>query len=187
MSTVRRFQGAPGQADFEAELLVTSEQVQAAYDRMAVALSALVADRFPLFQCVMVGGLIPCAQLLQRLSFPLQLDYLHATRYQGGTRGAELEWKTRPTIPVAGRTVVVVDDILDEGLTLEAIVNALLEDGAKQVLTVVLADKQLDKSRALQAADVTGLRIPDRYVFGCGMDVHGLYRELPDIYALCAV
>lgn len=101
----------------EADLLHSEREVEAALDGMAAAMTGRLAELDPLLLGVMVGGMAPLGCLLRRLPFPLQVDYLHATRYRGGVRGGGLEWRARPVTPLSGRVVVVVDDILDEGLT----------------------------------------------------------------------
>lgn len=168
----------------QADELCTPEQVNAAYDRMANAITEQLGDSDPIVICVMSGGLIPAGHLLTRLNFPLHVDYLHASRYRGETRGGELHWVTRPSLPLAGRTLLVVDDILDEGLTLKAIVAYLREQGAKAVYSAALVQKLHDRRDPAISADFIGLEVEDRYVFGCGMDYHGYYRNLPGIYAV---
>ena len=168
----------------EADQLYSPTQVNAAYDRMAVSIEAELGARDPIVICVMTGGLIPAGHLLTRLNFPLHIDYLHATRYRGTTRGGELHWITRPLLPFAARTVLVIDDILDEGLTLAAIQNELRAEGAEAVYSAVLVKKQHARRPAHITADFIGLEVVDRYVFGCGMDYHGYHRNLPGIYAV---
>ena len=121
--------------------------------------------------------------MLPLLRFPLEFDAIHVSRYAGETRGGELQWRVLPKEPVAGRTILVLDDILDEGHTLVAIRNKMLALGAKQILSAVLVDKSLDREKPIKA-DFVGLTVPNRYVFGCGMDAFGLWRNLPAIYAL---
>src|SRR3569623_247551 len=100
-----------------AERLYYKQDIEAAYDRMAAAITARLADCNPLVLSVMVGGLIPSGQLLPRLEFPLQMDYLHATRYHGGTQGGDLHLIVRPSYSLKDRVVLLIDDILDEGVT----------------------------------------------------------------------
>lgn len=166
-----------------ADELYSPAQVNAALDRMADEIRTALADTDPIVHCVMTGGLIPAGHLLTRLNFPLHIDYLHATRYRGATRGGELHWITRPALPFAGRTVLVVDDILDEGLTLAAIVEYLRDAGAAAVHSAVLVRKRHDRRPAHIKADFVGLEVEDRYVFGCGMDFHGYHRNLLGVYA----
>lgn len=167
----------------EAELVCPEATVVAAVDRLAAEITAAVGDSFPLVLTVMGGGLIFAGQLLPKLAFPLECDYLHATRYGAVMGGGRLEWRVEPRIPVAGRTVLVLDDILDEGITLAAIKDWLLARGAKACLLAVLSEKELDKPKPV-AADFTGVRLPNRFVFGCGMDAKGAWRNLPAIYAV---
>ncbi len=168
----------------EADQLHSPEQVQAALQRMAASISAKIGDRDPILICVLTGAIIPMGHLLTYLDFPLQVDYLHATRYRGQTSGGELHWISRPLLPMAGRTVLVVDDILDEGLTLEAILKELRDQEAAEVYSAVLVQKQHDRRPLGINADFVGLEVEDRYVFGCGMDYHGYHRNLPGIYAV---
>lgn len=168
----------------QASKLYSEEQVHQALDRMAAEISTELAERDPIVICVMTGGLIPAGHLLTRLNFPLHIDYLHASRYRGETRGGELHWVTRPSLPLTGRTLLVIDDILDEGLTLVAIIDYLRGQGAAAVYSAVLVEKLHERRAAGVSADFIGLEVEDRYVFGCGMDYHGYHRNLPGIYAV---
>ncbi|HWU68005.1 MAG TPA: hypoxanthine-guanine phosphoribosyltransferase [Stenotrophobium sp.] len=167
-----------------ADCLHDAAAIQAAYDRLAREISADYAGRQPLVLCVMVGGLHPTAAITTRLTFQFQLDYLHATRYRGETTGGGLVWKAYPQIDVAGRDVLVIDDILDEGHTIVAIVQALREQGAASVKVAVLAEKLHDRKAEGAHADFVGVTVEDRYVFGCGMDYKSYWRQLPAIYAV---
>lgn len=166
-----------------ADLVHSVDTVQEAVGRVAGEIRVALEGRNPLVLCVMTGGVIFCGQLLTHLQFPLDFDYLHVTRYGQDTQGGKLSWRSAPWTPVKGRTVLVVDDILDEGVTLAAIKDSLRRLGAAEVLTAVFADKQNGKSKPVKA-DFVGLTVPDRYVFGFGMDVRGSWRNLPAIYAL---
>jgi hypoxanthine phosphoribosyltransferase len=168
----------------QAELLHSAEQVQAAMDRMAAAITAQLGDSAPLFLCVLTGAIVPAGQLLSRLEFPLELDYVHATRYRRTTRGGDIQWICQPHLALTGRTVVVVDDILDEGHTLAAIIDYCREQGAAAVYSAVLVDKRHDRRVPGLQADFVGLQVEDRYVFGQGMDYKGFLRNLPGIYAV---
>ena len=157
-----------------------------ALDRMAREIDAAVGERNPVVLCVMLGGLIPAARLLERVDFPLELDYLHATRYRGGTEGHDLDWKVRPGTALDDRVVLVIDDILDEGITLRGVVDYCREQGAREVYSAVLVDKQHGRKKAMERADFTGLEVDDRYVFGCGMDYKGSFRNLRSIHAVAS-
>ena len=167
----------------DADLLHGRTEIELALDRLAGQITAALADEFPLVLCVMAGGAIFAGELLPRLGFPLEFDYLHATRYRGGLRGGEIEWAVLPRTPVKGRVVLVLDDILDEGHTLAATKAKLLEMGAARVEIAVLTEKVLGYDKPV-APDYVGLRLPNRFVFGMGMDVHGMWRNLPAIYAM---
>lgn len=167
----------------DADLIHSEATVQAALDEVAGRIRERLADRNPLVLCVMTGGVIFTGQLLPKLAFPLDFDYLHATRYGADTQGGKISWRMAPWTSVKGRTVLVVDDILDEGVTLAAVKDSLLQLGAAEVLLAVFTDKANGKAKPI-AADFVGLSVPDRFVFGYGMDVNGAWRNLPAIYAM---
>ena len=167
-----------------ADQLHSAAEVERALDRLAAEIEVAIGDRDPLLLCVMTGGLVTSSELFTRLDCPVQLDYLHATRYQG-TRGSDqLKWITPPSKPLAGRTVLVVDDILDEGLTLAAILQYCRDQQARAVYSAVLVEKLHDRKPENVRPDFVGLQVEDRYVFGYGMDYHGYWRNLKGIYAV---
>ena len=167
-----------------AECIHDAAAVQHILDRMAADITAAMADSLPIILCVMNGGIIMTGHLLTRLRFPLEIDYLQATRYQGETRGEEVAWLCKPRLSLAGRTVLVVDDILDEGNTLAEVLEYCQQAGAERVLSAVLVRKRHDRLIQGVAADFVGLEVEDRYVFGFGMDYKGYLRNLNGIYAL---
>ena len=167
-----------------ATLVYSHAQVEAALDDLAVALNRHFAGRTVTALCVMNGGLIFAGQLLPRLNFDVRIDYCHATRYRDTTRGSDLEWHARPRGDLADRCVLVLDDILDEGITLDAIVAACNRAGAAEVVSAVLLDKHHDRRIDGCDADYAALTVDDRYVFGFGMDYQGAYRHLDAIYAI---
>jgi hypoxanthine phosphoribosyltransferase len=166
-----------------ADLIYSQEEIEHELDRLALEVTGKLSTDDPLVLCVLNGALIPTGHLLTRLNFPLRHDYIHATRYRGGTQGAGMEWIGRPSATLEGETVLVVDDILDEGVTLSAIVEACQNARAKKVYTLVLVEKIHDRSIGF-TADFIGLTVEDRYVFGFGMDYMGYHRNLPGIYAV---
>lgn len=167
----------------EAELVCSEQDVGRAVERVAAEVTARLADANPLVLSVMGGAVVFTGRLLPLLYFPLELDYLHVTRYDGKTRGSEVRWKAGPRTDIRGRTLLVVDDILDEGDTLAAVRERLLADGAAAFFSAVFADKDIGRAKPIRA-DFVGVRVPDRYVFGFGMDVNEYWRNLPAIYAL---
>lgn len=168
----------------EADLIYSSEEVEDAIIRMGREISSVLADKKPVILCLMTGGMIITGKLLPLLNFPLQLEYIHVTRYQGKTRGGELRWIRKPEISLQDKHVLIVDDILDEGTTLMTTIEECKSNQAKSIYTAVLADKQLTKEREFKKADFTGLMVPDRYVFGYGMDYKEYLRNAPGIYAV---
>lgn len=167
----------------EADCLYTNEQVNEAFDKMAAAITRDMAHTNPLVLCVMTGAVIPAGHLLSRLQFPLQVDYIHATRYQGETSGGVLKWIAEPKFPIKDRTLLIVDDILDEGITLFELVKYCHAEGAAGVASAVLVEKE--KQRPVEVeADYVGLLTPDRYLFGYGMDYKDYLRNADGIYAV---
>ena len=169
----------------EADCIYTEGQVSEAMDRLASEVTTTIGDQDPLILCIMNGGLVVAGQLLPRLGFPLQLDYAQLSRYRGNTTGGDLEWKVHPQARLSGRTVLIVDDILDEGDTMAALAEACRTEGAERVWTLALVEKHHDrKSQPGFEADFIGLQTPDRYLFGYGMDYQGYWRNAPGIYAV---
>lgn len=169
----------------DAELLHGATEIELALDHLAARIGDALADAFPIALCVMGGAVVFAGKLLPRLGFPLEFDYLHATRYREGTRGGDIDWAVLPRKDLNGRSVLLLDDILDEGHTLAAARQRLLELGAAEVKIAVLADKAIGREKPV-TADFVGFTLPDRYVFGMGMDAYGLWRNLPGIYAMKA-
>lgn len=167
----------------EADELVAADAVRAAVERMALEISAKLKDDFPVVLSVMGGAAIFTGQLLPLLRFPLEFGAIEVTRYNNDIQGREITWRLPPRDNVRDRVVLVIDDILDEGITLAAIKKRLVEMGARAVFSAVFADKAIGRPKPV-AADFVGVTVPNRYVFGFGMDAYGLWRNLPAIYAL---
>ncbi|MGJ0486757.1 MAG: hypoxanthine-guanine phosphoribosyltransferase [Methylomicrobium sp.] len=165
-----------------ADLLYGEREVEAALDRMAKQINQKLAGTNPVFLCVLNGGIVAAGRLLTRLTLPLTLDAVNASRYQNKIMGSTLEWTLKPGTPLEGRTVLIVDDILDEGITLKAIVDYCLAEGAEAVYTAVLVDKRLDQVKPIQA-DFVGVETENRYLFGYGMDYKGYLRNAAGIFA----
>lgn len=166
-----------------AELIYSRDEINMAVDLMAQDIRAKLEAADPLVLCVMTGGLISASEILLRMDFPLEVDYIHATRYGAETTGTELKWIASPRKPLKDRNILVIDDILDEGHTLEAILKYCRDEGALSVYSAVLVQKEHDRNTGLKKADFTALNVPDRYVFGYGMDYKGYLRNVPGIYA----
>ena len=163
--------------------VASAAQVAAAIQRLAGEIEAKLGASYPLVLAVMGGAVVFAGQILPLLRFPLDFDYIHASRYGDATRGSGIQWRVSPPGLAKGRSVLVLDDILDHGETMAAIRARLLELGAESVYSAVLVDKVLDKKKPIRP-DFVGLTIPDRFVFGCGMDAKGYWRNLPEIRAM---
>ena len=169
--------------ELESDCLCDSSQINQALDILAKNISNDLKDKNPLVLCVMSGGIIPTGHLLTRLSFPLQLDYIHATRYQGETSGGTLDWIKEPTNSLQGRNILIVDDIFDEGITLFEIDKYCKAKGASQVYSAVLVDK-IHSRKIDYKPNYVGLEIEDRYLFGFGMDYKNYLRNVNAIHAV---
>jgi len=172
-----------------AELVYDHQQVSKALDRLAdninSAIDQCTLNNNPVIVIsVMNGGMVLAGHLLTRFLFPLQLDFIHATRYRDDIHGGELQWKTKPQNALAGRILVILDDILDEGYTMSAIVEYCKQQGAEKIFSAVLVDKKHDRRKPGISCDFIGLEVDDKYVFGFGMDYKGYHRNLNGIYAL---
>lgn len=166
-----------------AECLYAQTEVEAAITRLAKEISGDLSGVDPVVMCVLNGGIIVTGKLLPQLSLPLELDSVHATRYRGKIQGKELDWLHEPAIDLTGRVVLLVDDVLDVGVTLAAIRDYCFTRGASGVKIAVLVDKRLSTPKPCQA-DYVGLVCDDRYLFGYGMDYRGYLRNAPGIFAV---
>lgn len=167
----------------QAELLRTSDEVQAALHKVAGEINAALCHAHPLVLSVMGGAVVFSGQLLPLLNFPLDFDYVHVSRYRDAREGGEIHWKVEPHESVKNRVVLLLDDILDEGHTLAALQQRVLALGAARCYSAVFADKLHGRIKPVQA-DFVGMELPDRFVFGFGMDIEGAWRNLPAIYAV---
>jgi hypoxanthine phosphoribosyltransferase len=168
----------------DAALVFSEAEVGQAYRTLAAGLQPLVTAGDCVLIGVLMGGMIPAAQLAGMLSGDFLLDCCQVSRYRGGVNGGEPEWVLAPKASLEGKTVLLVDDIYDEGVTLDYVVSALLQRGAAQVISAVLVRKRHDRAKGRIRPDFVGLEVDDRYVFGCGMDYQHRWRHLPAIYAL---
>jgi hypoxanthine phosphoribosyltransferase len=168
-----------------AECLYTLEDIEKELDRMGEEITQKLQNSNPIIISVMIGALIPTAYLLMRLKFPLEVDYIHATRYQGSIRGGDLHWLVEPRHDLANRTVLVVDDIMDGGLTLSAIIDYCLQNGAKEVFSAVMVNKKRKREAGAEhEPDFIGLHTDDRYLIGFGLDYEEYLRNVTGIYAV---
>lgn len=166
--------------------LFTRAEIEAGLDKMAKAISEELSESNPVVLCVLIGGLIPAGNLLPRLDFPLELDYIHATRYDQETTGTHIKWVVKPRVSLKDRNVLIIEDILDGGLTLAAIVDYCFKQGAKSVYTAVLLDKQKAKRvpGGTLTANFTAITMDNGFVFGYGMDYDGYLRNAPGIFVV---
>jgi hypoxanthine phosphoribosyltransferase len=162
--------------------LYTPQQIDASIAQMAADLNSRFFAKAPILLCVMNGGVVLTGQLLPKLTFTLEFDYIQATRYSGDTSGGELVWKHHHELPLHGRDMLILDDILDVGQTLKEIREACLNEDAKSVTTAVLVEKKHSRNCGIDA-DFVGLEVPDSYVFGYGMDYRGFLRNAPGIFS----
>ncbi len=169
----------------KATCIYSKNEVDEALDRMAQEMSARLSNSDPVFLCVLLGGIVPLGNLLPRLDFQLEINYIHVSSYGLKNKVGDLHWKAEPTIDLFGRTVVVVDDILDTGTTLKAATDYCKMKGAKEIFTAVLLDKRKPrKEGGVEEADFKALTIEDKFVYGYGLDYSEYLRNAPGIYAV---
>ncbi|MCF7971413.1 MAG: hypoxanthine-guanine phosphoribosyltransferase [Methylococcaceae bacterium] len=172
------------QVQKNAKLLHSEAEVEAAINVMAEKINSSLATLNPIILCVMNGGIVTAGKLMTKLNFPLTLDAINVSRYGNETSGSHINWLQKPASELKNRAILIIDDILDEGLTLKAIYQYCQEQGAKQIYSAVLIDKQINKPKPVQA-DFIGLTVADHYLYGYGMDYKGYLRNAAGIYA-CA-
>ena len=169
----------------QAKLIYNKQQITAAIDKMANKITTDMNGKKPILLCVVNGGIFITGQLLERITIPLELDYIHATRYNNDVYGKEIRWRATPATEIKDRNIVVIDDVLDQGITLKEIEKWCLQQGASSVYNVVLFDKTECRSpNGVQQADCCGLVAPNEYLFGCGLDVKGYYRNTSELYSI---
>ena len=168
----------------QARLLCTADQVDAALQQMARRIAADLGQRNPIVVAVMNGGAFTAVNLCRYFDFPYEFEYVHATRYGTSTTGGKLQWRVRPAEKLAGRAVLLVDDVLDKGVTLAALHEELERIDARDVSTAVLITKRVSDRTLTRPVEYSGIEIDDVYVFGCGMDYAGYWRGLPELYAI---
>lgn len=168
-----------------ATCLHSDVELERALKNMATSIHQDLQDEDPVVLCVMIGGVVLTGKLLTLLDFPLQMDYIHATRYGDKTSGSQLQWVVTPRVSLKGRTVLIVDDILDRGVTLAAIVEYCRAQGAKDIRIAVLVEKNVFRENdAVQKAHYTGVTVENHFVFGYGMDYKGYLRNAPGIFSV---
>ncbi len=167
-----------------AECLYERDALDLAMDRIAGEISDVLADSHPLVLSVPQGGWVFSGHLLTRLNFPLQVDYIHATRYRGALQGSGIHWLAKPSTPLKDRTVLLLDDIFDEGHTMAALRQYCLDEGVERVLVAVLIKKHHPRPVASDPPEFVALEVGDRYVFGFGMDYEHEWRNANGVYAL---
>ena len=165
-------------------LLANMSEVTAASDKMAKTISQELKFSFPIIVAVMNGGLLPLGLILTKLDFPLETDYIHPTRYNDSTAGGELQWIRKPPESFSGRTILLVDDVLDKGTTLQQTIEECEKIGTKKIYTAVLVSKDVKDRKGLKKTNFSGLTMPDQYLFGCGMDYKRRLRNAPGIFAV---
>ena len=167
-----------------ADCLFDEESVESGISVLAEKVAGHSEDNFPLVLCVMNGGLYLTGQLLRHWHFPLTLDYVHATRYRLATLGKDVLWKAYPQNEIKGRHVLIIDDIFDQGYTLEEVRSYCLKHGALSCTSVFLIRKSHQRKKADIQPDYVGLECGDIYVYGAGMDLNSHFRNLSSIFAI---
>lgn len=165
-------------------LIADKREVEAAVEFLGEAVNAHYGDREIILLIVMTGAVMPAAWLAAKLKMPVQMDFVHATRYAGQTEGGEIEFRVPPRLNLEGHDVLIIDDIYDIGLTLQMIEGYCESRGARSVNSAVLVRKVHDRETTGTLPKFIGMEVEDKYIFGCGMDVYENWRHLDEIRAL---
>ena len=169
----------------KAECLYDRIAIDNAINNIAQEMNHKLKDLAPIFLCVMNGALIFMGQLLVKLNFNLQLDYIHVSRYRGEMHSSNMHWFAKPSVTLKDRNIVIVEDILDSGLTIAGISDYCSQEGAKSIFTCALIDKDCERdSDGIKTVDFAGLKIENKFLIGFGLDYQGFFRNLPGIYAV---
>ena len=180
-STIKRVK----EIEERSTILFNENEISSAIDKISVKMNKELKGKSPLFLCVMSGALIFTGHLITKLSFYLEIDYIHVSRYRGEIHAKELHWFAEPSVSIKGRNIVVIDDILDSGLTLAGIKDYCIQKGAKSILTAVLIDKKCNREKGgVEKADFFGTKAPNKFLVGYGLDYKGFLRNLPNIYSV---
>lgn len=174
---------------FDSSRVIVSQQLlEVSFQKVAAEITQKHIKDNPIAVCVMNGALFITSEIVKRLSFPLQVDYIHASRYGNKYTGANiLNWVKTPNINPQGRTVILFDDILDGGLTLSEVKRYYEDRGSLNVLTTVMLDKKAPRDKGgLLKADYYGIEVENKFLFGFGLDYHGYMRNVPEIRAVNA-
>ena len=163
-------------------VLLSAEQINASIDRLAAEIREREAGRPLTVIAVLTGSIIFLADLIRKLDMPLRVGVIQARSYTGAERGA-LSVNADMLPEVAGRDVLVIDDIFDTGHTLLEVLDFLDELGPRSIRTAVLVLKH-GKQRVSLRPDYVGCEIPDVFVVGYGLDYNDAYRNLPYLAAL---
>ena len=166
------------------KILLSRDIIAVRVKELAAEISAHYGEQELHCIALMNGALTFTADLIRHLDMKLSLDTLNVSSYCGHASSGELNIRSVLKIPVTGREVLLIDDILDTGLTLKKVYEHLRAEGATHVKTCVLLDKAVPrKPGALEHADFTGFHIGNEYVAGYGIDDNEFSRNLPDIIA----
>ncbi|MED5535936.1 MAG: hypoxanthine-guanine phosphoribosyltransferase [Pseudomonadota bacterium] len=161
--------------------IASETDVSTALQRIASEATVVLAQENPIVLAVMQGGVFTAVELCRRFDFPHEFDFIHVTRYEKSLMGGELSWRAFPNLELSGRMVLLVDDILDQGVTLAALYQELIRSGVSQLYSAVLVSKNLERSGKRINVDFVGMEVEDAYVFGCGMDYKGYWRGLREL------
>ena len=169
----------------EARQVVSAQEVERRIAAMARRIEAQFATANPVILAIMNGGAFTAVRLCGHFDFPYEFAYVHASRYGDRLTGGPVEWLVEPDAALAGRTVLIVDDILDHGATLEDLGARLERLGVASMSIAVLVDKNVGGESSRLQADFVGIvTTDDAFLFGCGMDYKGYWRGLPALYAV---
>lgn len=161
------------------QILYTAEQIQEKVKELGEQLTQDYAGRHPLVICVLKGAFVFISDLVRHMDIPVELDFMAISSYGASTKSSGVVKIVKDLdVSVEGRDVLIVEDIIDSGLTLSYLIDVLERRNALSVSVVTLFDKPGRRTVDLQP-DYTGFVLPDAFVVGYGLDYAERYRNLP--------
>ncbi len=170
--------------DKQFRLSIESEKIQQAVKDVAEAINRDLGGKNPLFICVLNGAFMFAADLMKTVNIPCEITFVKLSSYEGIYTTGEVKEVIGLNESVVGRNVVVVEDIVDTGITMEKILNSLKAKGANEIRVATFLQKPDALQRDIQI-DYIAMKIPNDFIVGYGLDYDGYGRNLKDIYTVC--
>ncbi len=169
--------------DKEFELSISFEQIDKALEKMAEKMNAELADKDPLMICILNGSFMFAADIMKKLNFPCEISFVKLSSYEGTSTTGKVKEIIGLTEDIEGRTIVILEDIIDTGVTMEKIKKQLIGYAPADLKIASMLYKP-DACKVDINIDYIGIDIPDKFIVGYGLDYDGYGRNLPNIYTI---